>query len=98
MGKSRQRSISCRDDNWVAIQQRAKAKGLTVLEYLLLWSNASAGEPGAEMSAKLSQSNDDRSIRRAVWFLYADSLASLKADGKQNRVDQLIAGVRKKFG
>ena len=98
MGKSRQRSISCSDDDWVAIQQRAKAKGLTVFEYLLVLSNASAGEPGAEMSAKLSQSNNDRFIRRAVWFLYAGSLASLKADGKQNRVDQLIAEARENFG
>jgi hypothetical protein len=84
VGKSRQRSISCSDDDLVEIQQRAKAKGLSVSEYLLALSNAIYGEPGAEVPAKLSQSNDDRSIRRTVWFLYADRLASLKTDGKQN--------------
>ena len=95
MATKRQRSISCSDEDWAAIQQCAKAKSVSVSEYLVALAKsdeADAGESAAAMSM------EERSAFRAVWFLYVDRLNQLKAAGQQSKVDILVTEAKRKFG
>lgn len=94
MATNRQRSISCSDDDWVAIQERARDKGLSISEYLVALAKMDCADASTENPAF---SEAEKSAFRAVWFLYVDRLTALKADGKQEHADQLIAEARRKF-
>jgi len=94
MATNRQRSISCSDDDWAAIRRRAKGKGLSVSEYLVALATSDETDANNE---NFPLSKAEKSAFRAVWFLYVDRLSELKADGKQDRANQLIAEARRKF-
>ena len=94
MATNRQRSISCSDDDWAAIQRCAKEKGVSTSEYLV--ALAKSDETGSStINSPLPEA--DRSAFRAVWFLYLDRLLALKAEGKQDRIDQFIQKATQKF-
>lgn len=90
-------SIRFTDDEWQRIRSRAKATGLSVAEYLISVSDAVEAS-GASAPTDASADTADRSMHRAVWFLYVDRLNQLKAAGQQSRVDILVTEAKRKFG
>jgi hypothetical protein len=95
MAIRRQRSISCSDEDWLAIRQQAGDKNLSVSEYLVSLAMSDAADPGTSNS---SLSDAERSAYRAIWFLYVDRLNQIKDAGDNARVDALVAEARRKFG
>ena len=107
MASKRQRSISCSDEDWAAIRQRAEAKSLSVSEYLVICalsktadeadgSTAIAGMDSVD-TGRPALSDAERSAFRAIWFLYTDRLGRMKDAGEQPRIDALIKEARRKF-
>ena len=95
MAAKRQRSISCSDDDWAAIQKRAKEKSLSASEYIVALSRSDEADAGG--AAKPAFSEVERSAFRAIWFLYVDRLGQMKDAGEQPRIDALVAEARRKF-
>jgi len=95
MAIRRQRSISCSDEDWLAIRRQAGGKNLSVSEYLVSLATSDAADPG---TSNLSLSDAEISAYRAIWFLYVDRLNALKDAGDKARVDALVAEARRKFG